>query len=109
MTEPSARGAAAVAEMPLRGHDVDWSLVINGAARGGITAAELPRRLGIPVAAELAEQRWLRRAEEFGEAYEVLRSRRGASFAQALLEAVGVGTQGPDAVVRRMGGGGRDA
>lgn len=109
VTEPSARGAAAVAEMPLRGHDVDWSLVINGAARGGITAAELTRRLGIPVAAELAEQRWLRRAEEFGETYEVLRSRRGASFAQALLEAVGVGTQGPDAVVRRMGGGGRDA
>lgn len=89
VTEPSSRGAAAVGELPLRGHDVDWSLVVNGASRGGMTAAEVGRRLGLPVAAELAEQRWLRRTGELTEAYELLRSRRGAAFADALLAAAG--------------------
>lgn len=109
VTEPTARGAAAVAELPLRGHDVDWSLVVNGAARGGITAAELARRLGLPVAAELAEQRWLRRTGDLAEAYELLRSRRGAAFAGALLEAAGAVSPEGDVTVPLASRGGRRA
>ncbi|GAB3192822.1 hypothetical protein GCM10027061_23910 [Nesterenkonia suensis] len=90
VTEPSPRGGSAVAELPLRGHDVDWSLVVTGPSRGGATPAELARRLGVPLAADLAEQRWLRRAGTIGAAYDLLRSRRGALFAGGLLAAAGV-------------------
>ena len=89
VAEPSSRGRAAVAEVPLRGHGVDWSLVANGPARSGWTGAEIARQVGLPLAAELAEQRWLRRAPGLGEAYELLRTRRGEAFTAALLEAVG--------------------
>ncbi|GAA1174204.1 hypothetical protein [Nesterenkonia xinjiangensis] len=94
VTEPSPRGVAAVGELPLQGHDVDWSVVVNGTSRGGITPKEVGRRLGLRVAAELAEQRWLRRSGELAEAYELLRSRRGAAFAGALVEAAGLVSDG---------------
>lgn len=94
VTEPSPRGAAAVAEIPLEGHAVDWSLVVNRASRSAWSSAEIARRLGLPVTAELAEQRWLTRSAELGEAYEMLRTRRGATFAANLLHAAGLDAGG---------------
>lgn len=84
----SAQGLRGAGELLAARPQVPWSMVVSGAARPGWCREDLAE-LGMPLVADLAEQRWLRRAETLAESYEVLRTRRGEAFAAALLHAVG--------------------
>lgn len=64
-------------------------IVVNGASAPGWSPVEVAQKLGAPVVAELADQRWLRKTDEVADAYELLRNRRGAAVIGELLEAVG--------------------
>lgn len=86
VTPCSARGAEAARLLAGAEADVPLSLVANGAGHPGWSPQELAAAAAIPLAGDIPEQRWLRRADELGAAYELLRSRRGASFIGALLE-----------------------
>ncbi|GAA1165919.1 hypothetical protein [Nesterenkonia sandarakina] len=85
VTPCSARGAAASRQLG----DADGAprmLVVNGAAQAGWDLNDLTLAADLPLAGAIPEQRWLRREEDLGAAYELLRSRRGASCIGALLE-----------------------
>lgn len=69
---------------------VPFRLVLNGRPRAGWRAAEMRSALEVEVVADIPEQRWLRRADELGEAYELLRSGRGAAMISGILQAAGV-------------------
>lgn len=88
VSSASARGMRGAAEMLAARPQIPWSVVSSGAARPGWCREDLAA-LGPPVAADLPEQKWLRRADDLAEAYELLRTRRGEAFAAALLETVG--------------------
>lgn len=90
LVTPASRRAADAADDLLA--DVagpPFHLVINGRTRPGWRAAEMEEALGLPVAADIAAQRWLKSADDLGEAYELLRSSRGAALVGGILEATG--------------------
>ena len=64
------------------------SLILNGRAQTGWDARQIAEHVDLPVVVDLPEQRWLRRSEEWDEAYELLRSRRGTAVIGQLLSAV---------------------
>lgn len=86
----SARSVDAADELMAAVSGVSFQLVLNGRARPGWRAAEMREALGVEVAADIPEQRWLRRADELGESYELLRSGRGAAMIGGILQAAGV-------------------
>lgn len=88
VTPCTARGAAAARQLGGAEAGVPLRLVANGAGHPGWSPQELVVATGIPLAGDIPEQRWLRREDEIGAAYELLRSRRGASFIGTLLEAL---------------------
>ena len=90
VTQASQRGAEAADQVRFQAGDSPLALVINGAACRGWRAADTAEAVGLPVVTDCAEQRWLRAADGVGEAYEMLRSRRGAALAGQLLGAVGI-------------------
>lgn len=90
VTRASRRGTDAADQVRRGAGDSPLALVVNGSACRGWDARETAEALELPVAADCAEQRWLRGADGLGEAYELLRSRRGAALAAGLLEAVGL-------------------
>lgn len=61
-------------------------LALNRTAAAGWGPEEMQQAVGLPVTAELAEQRWLARSDHVGEAYHLLRSRRGARIVAGLLQ-----------------------
>lgn len=90
LVAPACGRAADTADQLLReGEGIPFHLVLNGRSRPGWRAAEMEEAVGLPVVADLPEQRWLRQAGELGEAYELLRSSRGAALIGGILEAVG--------------------
>ncbi|MCH8563972.1 hypothetical protein LTI14_12205 [Nesterenkonia sp. YGD6] len=86
VTPCSARGAAAARQLARALTGVPPMLVANGAGHLGWSPQELAAATEIPLAGDLPEQRWLRREDELGAAYELLRSRRGAAYIGTLLE-----------------------
>ncbi|WP_010523568.1 hypothetical protein [Nesterenkonia sp. F] len=88
VSSASRRGMRGAAEVLAARPQIPWAVVSSGAARPGWCREDLAA-LGSPVAADLPEQKWLRRADDLAEAYELLRTRRGETFAAALLETVG--------------------
>lgn len=88
VSSASARGVRGAVELLAARPQVPWSTVSSGATRAGWCREDLAG-LGVPVAADLPEQKWLRRADDLAESYELLRTRRGEMFAGALLQAVG--------------------
>ncbi|WP_146340479.1 hypothetical protein [Nesterenkonia sp. NBAIMH1] len=58
----------------------------NGRPASGWGPDEMSHQLGTEIVADLAEQRWLRAADEPAEAYEVLRAAPGARLIGNLLE-----------------------
>lgn len=90
LVAPASRRAADAADDLLA--DVGgppFHLVLNGRSRPGWRSAEMQEALGLPVVADIAEQRWLKSADDLGEAYELLRSSRGAALVEGILEATG--------------------
>lgn len=90
VTQASRRGADAADQVRSQAAEAPLMLVVNGAACRGWSVTETAEAVGLPVVADCAEQRWLRTADGLGEAYELLRSRRGAALAGQLLGAVGI-------------------
>lgn len=91
MVAPSCgRAAYAADELMAAAPGVPFRLVLNGRPRAGWRAAEMRSALEVEVVADIPEQRWLRRADELGEAYELLRSGRGAAMISGILQAAGV-------------------
>lgn len=88
VTPCSARGAAAAQQLGRIETGVPVNLVANGASHAGWSPRELAVATDLPLAGDIPEQRWLRRDDALGAAYELLRSRRGAAFIGALLEVV---------------------
>lgn len=93
VTPCSARGAEAAQQLGREETGVPLVLVANGASHAGWSPGELAAATGLPLAGDVPEQRWLRREDALGAAYELLRSRRGAAFIGALLEAVDLAEQ----------------
>ncbi len=90
LVAPASRRAADAADELLSAvAGPPFHLALNGRARPGWRAAEMEEAVGLPVVADLAEQRWLRQAQDLGEAYELLRSARGAALIGGILQAVG--------------------
>ncbi|NLS11002.1 hypothetical protein HGQ17_13555 [Nesterenkonia sp. MY13] len=89
VTRASRRGVDAA------DHLLSWAkprtprIVLNGACAPGWSPTDVEEALGVPVATDLPEQRWLRKADDLADAYELLRSRRGAGIIAGLLQAVG--------------------
>ncbi|MGJ9373371.1 hypothetical protein [Nesterenkonia sp. CF4.4] len=94
VTPYSARGAAAALQLSQSEAGVPLRLVANGASLAGWSPPELAAATDIPLAGDIPEQRWLRREESIGAAYELLRSRRGAAFIGTLLEGLDVPEHG---------------
>lgn len=88
VSSASTRGVRGAAELLAARPQVPWAVVSSGPARPGWCREDLAA-LGPPLVADLPEQKWLRRADDLAEAYELLRTRRGEAFAAALLETVG--------------------
>lgn len=65
-------------------------VAVNGAAAPGWSAADVRAELDVPVVADLPLQRWLARSDEIHDAYNVLRSRRGADLVSGILQRVGL-------------------
>ncbi|GAA1450236.1 hypothetical protein ACFP47_01610 [Nesterenkonia lacusekhoensis] len=91
MVAPSCgRAAHAADELMSAAPGVPFRLVLNGRPRAGWGAAEMRSALDVELVADIPEQRWLRRADEVGESYELLRSGRGAAMISGILQATGV-------------------
>ena len=82
----SARGASAALQFSQSESGVSLRLVANGASHTGWSPLEVAAATDLPLAGDIPEQRWLRREDSIGAAYELLRSRRGAAFIGTLLE-----------------------
>lgn len=87
---PSLRCFASAVELRSELPHTAMRLILNGAATTGITSADAPARTGLQVAADLAEQRWLRRSDDLVHAYELLRSRRGSRLVGSAITALGL-------------------
>lgn len=87
----ASRRAVDSARRVLRGA-APWEAVValNRRAAPGWGPHEVAEELSAPVAADLAEQKWLARSDDLSDAYELLRSARGASMIAELLDALGV-------------------
>lgn len=95
ITPPCPRGAASARELISQlhrqpGQQPEISVVTNGRAATGWDSAQMQQATGVPVIADVAEQRWLRRSDDLSTAYEMLRSSRGAALIGRLLETSGV-------------------
>lgn len=86
----SGRAAHAADELMSAAPGALFRLVLNGRPRAGWRAAEMRSELDVEVVADIPEQRWLRRADEMGESYELLRSGRGAAMIAGILQRAGV-------------------
>lgn len=64
-------------------------IAVNGPTASGWSVADVHAELQTPVIADLPVQKWLARSDELAEAYELLRSRRGAALVDGVLGKVG--------------------
>lgn len=78
------RGARTAVELADR-TGLPAHVVLNRKPLPGWGPAQMNEATGLPLAAELAEQRWLSRTDQLDDTYEVLRSPRGAALAGDLL------------------------
>lgn len=65
-------------------------VAVNGSAAPGWSAADVRAELDAPVIADLPVQKWLARGDEIHDAYDLLRSRRGADLLSRVLHRVGL-------------------
>lgn len=91
VTRASRRGAAATQLLLDRMISVDAAVAVNRRSAPGWDAQQMAHQLTAPVVTDCAEQKWLARSDELGEAYELLRTKGGAAMVAAALDALGVG------------------
>lgn len=89
VTPASQRAATATQTILSRLDGPPASVVVNGRRSPGYHPEDLAELVGVPLIGELAEQPWLRKSDDPAEAYELLRSRRGARTVATILDAVG--------------------
>lgn len=105
VTRASRRGVDAADELLRQVQLPAAAVITNGVATPGWGAAEVAGALGLPVVADCAAQRWLARADEPAEAYELLRSGRGARLMAGIMEELGLGGFGGREQVAGQAGG----
>lgn len=86
----ASRRAVDSAHRLLRGAaPVEAVVAVNRRAAPGWSPQDVAEQLSAPVVADLAEQKWLARSDDLSDAYELLRSTRGASMIAGVLESLG--------------------
>lgn len=91
VTRASRRATEAAVRLVRGAAPVEAAVAVNRRAAGGWEPQDVAQRLSVPVVADLAEQKWLARTDDLADAYELLRSTRGATMIDQLLQALGVG------------------
>lgn len=91
VTRASPRAAETAVRLVRAVAPVEAAVVVNRRAAPGWGPEDLADRLGAPVVADLAEQRWLARTDDLADTYQLLRSARGARMIHAVLHALGLG------------------
>ncbi|GAB3849121.1 CpaE-like family protein [Nesterenkonia populi] len=86
VTRPTPRAAAAAGQILDAAPGQPAAVMANGRPAPGWGLGELEQALGAEVAADLAEQRWMRAADDPSAAYELLRAAHGARLIGGLLE-----------------------
>ncbi len=86
VARPTPRAAAAASRLIESVPPQPVAVMTNGRPASGWGPDEMSHQLGTEIVADLAEQRWLRAADEPAEAYEVLRAAPGARLIGNLLE-----------------------
>lgn len=90
VTRASRRAVDAAHSLLRAAAPIRTAVAVNHRSARGWGPQDVAEELPAPVVADLAEQRWLACTDDLADAYELLRSTRGANIVADVLEALGV-------------------
>lgn len=90
VTRASRRAVDAAHRLLRAAAPIRTAVAVNHRSARGWGPQDVAEELPAPVVADLAEQRWLACTDDLADAYELLRSTRGANIVADVLEALGV-------------------